>query len=146
MLPPSWQLLVPPPLHHDLSCCDLADQLEAFGAAVCAALPVAQCCNYHGCSNAAGHSELELVGGKSCVCGGCRTARYCSAACQKAQWKHWHKAVCKAVQHAAAAAGAAAAAALTSKPGSSCDQMIHEAASSSYCSDSCTCGGRCVAC
>jgi len=78
--------------------CDLADQLKAFGAAVCAALPVAQCCNYHGCSNAAGHSELELVGGKSCVCGGCRTARYCSAACQKAHWKEWHKPVCKSLQ------------------------------------------------
>jgi hypothetical protein len=73
----------------------LGQQLEMFGAAVCAQLPVQQCCNYHLCCNVAKHSELELVSGKSCVCGSCKTARYCSTACQKAHWHGWHKPVCK---------------------------------------------------
>jgi hypothetical protein len=73
----------------------LGQQLEMFGATVCAQLPVQQCCNYHLCCNVAKHSELELVSGKSCVCGSCKTARYCSTACQKAHWHGWHKPVCK---------------------------------------------------
>jgi len=53
-------------------------------------------------------SELELVSGKSCVCGGCRSARYCSSACQKAHWHNWHKAFCKQQQKREAAARSAA--------------------------------------
>jgi hypothetical protein len=61
-----------------------------------------------GCSNPRcccleGASEAEM---KTQVCAGCRGARYCSAACQKAHWKAGHKEVCKAAQAAAKAAAA----------------------------------------
>jgi len=52
-----------------------AHQLGAFGAAVCAALPTAQCCDYHGCSNVGARTEQQLVSGKSSVCSGCKVAR-----------------------------------------------------------------------
>lgn len=35
---------------------------------------------------------------KLSVCSGCRTLKYCSAACLRCDWKHGHKAVCQAVQ------------------------------------------------
>lgn len=44
---------------------ELGQQL-VFGAAVCSQVPLQQCCNYHLGSNAAKHSDLELMGGKSC--------------------------------------------------------------------------------
>jgi len=65
-----------------------------WGSSLCsAALPL--CCNYHGCSSINMTTELEMVSGRHCVCGGCMTARYCSAKCQKAHWRKWHKPVCK---------------------------------------------------
>jgi hypothetical protein len=62
-----------------------------------------------GCSNPRcccleGVSEADV---KTQVCAGCRGARYCSAACQKAHWRAGHKEVCKAVQAAAAKAATA---------------------------------------
>jgi hypothetical protein len=41
-----------------------------------AGLPCDRCCNNPGCINTAGRSERALVGGKSCKCAGCRTARW----------------------------------------------------------------------
>jgi hypothetical protein len=41
-----------------------------------AGLPCDWCCNNPGCTNTAGPSERALVGGKSCKCAGCRTARW----------------------------------------------------------------------
>jgi hypothetical protein len=60
-------------------------RLGALGAAL-ASLPCAWACNNPRCTNMAGDSEWALVCGRSCVCGGCRRARYCSAACQAACW------------------------------------------------------------
>jgi hypothetical protein len=71
-------------------------------------------CNNPQCKNANGPSELQLVGGRSAVCGGCLTAHYCSRECQRAHWKqkeHPHKPVCEALKAAAAAAAAKAVAA-----------------------------------
>ena len=50
-------------------------ELQRLGAALCAKLPVPWLCNNPGCTSMAGASELQLVGGKACVCGGCRAAR-----------------------------------------------------------------------
>jgi len=53
----------------------VCQQLQEVGTALCNALPVPWLCNNPGCTNMAGSSELQLVGGRSCVCGGCRVAR-----------------------------------------------------------------------
>jgi hypothetical protein len=50
----------------------LADQAQALGEALCAQLPQAHCCNNPGCVELRGASELQLVGGKGCVCSRCR--------------------------------------------------------------------------
>jgi hypothetical protein len=84
----------------------LLEQLRAAGAAL-TCLPTHVMCNNPGCRNVSGHSELQLVTGPSSQCGGCRTAHYCSRACQQEHWKH-HKTVCRAL---AAAEGPTAAAA-----------------------------------
>jgi hypothetical protein len=39
-------------------------------------IPLSTACNNLGCVNLAQRSELLLVGGKSCVCSRCKTARY----------------------------------------------------------------------
>jgi hypothetical protein len=77
---------------------ELGQQLEMLGKAVCAQLPLHQCCNHHGCINLLMTSELKMVSGRRCMCGGCTIARYCSLECQKAHWSQWHKPVCKWLQ------------------------------------------------
>jgi hypothetical protein len=63
-----------------------------------AAAPLPLVCNNPGCENMAGVSE---AGAARKVCAGCR-CRYCSAACQTADWRR-HKRACKCM----AAAGQA---------------------------------------
>jgi hypothetical protein len=53
----------------------LGIQLQEAGAALCAKLPLPWLCNNPGCMSVEGASELQLVGGRSCVCGGCKLAR-----------------------------------------------------------------------
>jgi hypothetical protein len=50
----------------------IAQQMVAFGHALCAQFPLPYCCNNPGCTELRGASELQLVGGKGCVCGRCR--------------------------------------------------------------------------
>jgi hypothetical protein len=50
----------------------IAQQMVALGEALCAQLPLAHCCNNPGCVELRGASELQLVGGKGCVCSRCR--------------------------------------------------------------------------
>lgn len=88
----------------DATLTELVRQLQAAGSG-CAALATPIFCNNPACDNLAGPSDVALVSGLSCVCGGCLTARYCSRACQRVHWKqHAHKPVCKALAAAAAAA------------------------------------------
>jgi hypothetical protein len=55
--------------------------LAANRVLACFAIPHA--CNNPTCGNLFGPSEAQLVGGRSCICAGCRTARYCGIACQR---------------------------------------------------------------
>jgi hypothetical protein len=80
------------------------DHLEATGLAFLS-LATPYACNSPACSNVSGPSELLLVNGRSCVCGGCRVAHYCSRDRQRQHWKQ-HKPVCQALAAAAAAATA----------------------------------------
>ncbi|KAF8067164.1 lig1 [Scenedesmus sp. PABB004] len=84
----------------------LAAQAQVFAAAVCAAVPLACCCNHAACGSQAGLSELELVRGKSSRCAGCKAVRFCSMDCQTAAWPA-HRPVCKRLKAAAAAAAEA---------------------------------------
>jgi len=79
----------------------LVQQLQVTGKALAGLAVPTMCCNPC-CSNITGPSDLQLVSGRSCLCGGCRTARYCSRGCQKAAWKQ-HKPACSALAAAAAA-------------------------------------------
>jgi hypothetical protein len=88
-----------------------AQQLQAAGSALCS-FAVPCLCNNPTCSNLSGLTEAGLVSGRSCVCGGCRVARYCGRACQRAVWKQ-HKPVCAALAAAAAAIAAPTADAAT---------------------------------
>jgi hypothetical protein len=81
------------------------EQLQA-ASRVLAGFAIPHACNSPVCNNLSGLSEAQLVSGHSCICAGCRTARYCGRACQRAAWRQ-RKPVCKAL--AATAAGAAAA-------------------------------------
>jgi hypothetical protein len=76
------------------------------------AFAIPHACNNLSCSNVSGPSEAQLVGGKSCICAGCVTARYCGRTCQKQHWKQ-HKPVCRALAADAAGAGGGAAATAT---------------------------------
>ena len=53
----------------------LGAELQAVGGGVCGKVPLPWLCNNPLCSSMGGASELQLVGGSSCVCGGCRVAR-----------------------------------------------------------------------
>ena len=79
------------------------DLLWDTGLAMCSLAAVPCMCNNPCCTNMAGLSELATVSGRSCICGGCRVARYCSRACQRASWKQ-HKPVCAALTAAMAGA------------------------------------------
>jgi hypothetical protein len=83
-------------------------QYRATGLALCS-FAVSCVCNNPGCFNMSGPSALHLVSGCSCLCGGCRTARFCSHTCLRACWKQ-HKPVCEALAAAAATAAAVTAA------------------------------------
>jgi hypothetical protein len=82
-----------------------AQQLRSVGSALCS-FAVPCLCNNPNCSDLSGLTEVGLVSGRSCVWGGCRVARYCGRACQRAVWKQ-HKPVCAALAAAAAPANAA---------------------------------------
>jgi hypothetical protein len=84
---------------------ELVQRLRAVGAAA-GAIPVGSFCNNSGCVNVCGPSEVMLVSGRTNLCAGCRTARYCGRGCQRQAWKQ-HKPVCKALAAAAAAAAGA---------------------------------------
>ena len=83
-----------------------AGQLQSIGLALCS-FAVPCMCNNPGCMSMAGVSDLAAVSGRSCICAGCRVARYCGRACQRAAWKQ-HKHVCGALS-AAAGGGAGVA-------------------------------------
>jgi hypothetical protein len=59
-----------------------AQQMVALGEALCAQFPLAHCCNNPGCVELRGASELQLVGGKGCVCSRCRWAVWVGGAPQ----------------------------------------------------------------
>jgi hypothetical protein len=80
--------------------------IKLASSVLCACRPRVQlvgCSNRH-CTRYAGPSAEGLVAGRKGVrCGGCRVARYCSPACQKADWpQHWG--MCRRLAAAAAAA------------------------------------------
>ncbi len=57
-------------------------------------------CAHLACTNLAGASEAQL---RMRLCSACRVSRYCSAACQLADWRAGHKRVCAALAAAQAA-------------------------------------------
>jgi hypothetical protein len=67
------QLLVE--LVHSGQLQQLATAFQEAGVALCQLLPVPWCCNNPACQSMAGDSELQLVGGKGSICGGCKVAR-----------------------------------------------------------------------
>jgi hypothetical protein len=76
--------------------------LQSLGIALTnQAFPCA--CNNPACKELAGPLELQLVNGRSCMCGGCRVAHYCCRDCQRRHWKQ-HKPVCQALAAQASAA------------------------------------------
>jgi hypothetical protein len=88
----------------DASLAALVQQLQATGAML-SSIAVPPFCNNPDCTNLSGPSEVWLVSGRSCICAGCRIARYCGRACQRAAWKQ-HKPVCKALAAAASSTAA----------------------------------------
>jgi uncharacterized membrane protein YgcG len=92
----------------DASLNRVEQQLQGAGSMLCR-IAVPHFCNNPACGNISGPTEVRLVSGRSCICAGCRTARYCGRDCQRAAWKQ-HKPVCKAL----AAAGIVGPAVATS--------------------------------
>ncbi|WIA16533.1 hypothetical protein OEZ85_013209 [Tetradesmus obliquus] len=74
----------------------LGARLVACGEGLAALCPVPLCCNNPRCEELRGLSEQKLVAGKGCVCSRCRSARYCSKACQVAHHPA-HKKICKSI-------------------------------------------------
>lgn len=72
----------------------LPGSFMALESSVVTQLAGAWCCAYDSCSNMAGMSDKQLVGGVKCVCGRCRVARFCSRECLEAAWPQ-HRPVCK---------------------------------------------------
>mgnify|MGYP001807339154 CR=1 FL=1 len=89
----------------DASLAALVQQLQATGAML-SSIAVPHFCNNPACTNLSGPTEVRLVSGRSCICAGCRIARYCGRTCQRAVWKQ-HKPVCKALAAATATAATA---------------------------------------
>ena len=81
----------------------LVQQLQATGVML-SSVAVPHFCNNPACVNISGPTELQQVSGRSCICAGCRTARYCGRECQRQAWRQ-HKPVCKALAAAAARGG-----------------------------------------
>jgi hypothetical protein len=77
---------------------------------ILAKFAVPYCCNNPSCRTVSGPTEQSTVGGRSCICAGCLTARYCGRSCQRLHWKQ-HKPACKALAACSAAAAAATTAA-----------------------------------
>jgi hypothetical protein len=66
-------------LHH-------LQHLQRLGVAMCATLPPPSlACANLACDNVSGLSDMQLVWRRG-VCGHCRAARFCSAACLRALW------------------------------------------------------------
>lgn len=94
-------------------------KLKTAAQQLCVLLPLPLCCNNPDCSNMSMQSELQLVGGKSCVCAQCEVARYCGRECQAAHWQA-HKRVCKMIKKSSlATATASTAAVVRDHPGDS---------------------------
>jgi hypothetical protein len=87
----------------------LAASLQQLGQ-VLTNLAVPYCCNNPSCRTVSGPTEQSTVGGRSCICAGCLTARYCGRSCQRLHWKQ-HKPACKALAACSAAAAATTTAA-----------------------------------
>jgi hypothetical protein len=96
---------------------EIHKQLQA-ASTVLACFAVPHACNNPACSNVSGPSEAQLVGGRSCICAGCRIARYCGRGCQRAMWRQ-HKPVCQALAAAAEVAAAAGGVAESAAEGGS---------------------------
>jgi len=62
-------------LLHSTQLQQVAELVGAASTAMCGQLPVSRLCNNPDCVNLEGASELQLVGGRSCVCGRCKVAR-----------------------------------------------------------------------
>jgi hypothetical protein len=80
----------------------LVSELTSLGQAL-SVFAVRSCCNNPWCPNTSGMSEKAVVTGKSCLCAGCKVARYCCKTCQTACWESVHKPVCKMLRARSAA-------------------------------------------
>jgi ATP-dependent RNA helicase DHX37/DHR1 len=86
----------------------LANSMAVLGRAL-STVATPLLCNNPSCSNLDGASEVGLVSkGKSKICAGCCTSRYCSRECQTLH-RQLHKHVCRKLAAAAAAQQAAGA-------------------------------------
>jgi hypothetical protein len=84
----------------DASLAAVVQQLQVTGVML-SSIAVPLFCNNPACVNITGPTKVQLVSGRSCICTGCRTARYCGRGCQRQDWRQ-HKPVCKVLAAAAA--------------------------------------------